>query len=71
MFTTATRKTVIRLFIVAALLAGLGYAVHLGEDGMLGSSEVVSTWIYGISGVVLYYALLIAFLLWRRRRRRG
>jgi len=69
MFTNATSKTVLRLFAASAALAGLGYAVHMGEDGMLGSSNVVSTWIYGISAIVLYYALLMTFILWRRRKR--
>lgn len=68
MFPSATPKTILRLILAAAALAGLGYAVHLGEDGMLGSSNVVSTWICGIAAIVLYYAVLVSFVVWRRRR---
>ena len=69
MFSTATPKTVLRLFAAVAALAGLGYAAHLGEDGQLMSSNVVSTWLYGMAAIALYYALLVAFFVWRRRRR--
>ena len=66
MFASATPKTAVRLYIAAVLLAGLGYAAHLGEEGQLDSAETVSLWIYGISLVVFYYATLVAFILWRR-----
>ena len=71
MFATATPKTVLRLFIAVAVLAGLGYVAHLGEDGQLMSSNIVSTWLYGMAAIVLYYALLVSFIVWRRKRRGG
>lgn len=66
MFSSATPKTAIRLYIASAVSAGLGYAARMGEDGQLMSSNSVSTFVYGISAVILYYALLVSFILWRR-----
>ncbi len=66
MFNTATPKTAVRLFIASALIAGLGYAAKLGEDGQLMSTNVVSTWVYGIAAIVLYFAILVSIILWWR-----
>ncbi len=66
MFNTATPKTAIRLFIVSALIAGLGYAAKMGEDGQLMSTNIVSTWVYAIAVIVFYYAVLVSIILWRR-----
>ena len=66
MFASATPKTILRLLVASAALAGLGYVAHLGEDGQLYSTNTVSTWLYGIAAVVLYYAILVSFILWFR-----
>jgi hypothetical protein len=66
MFERATRKSVLKLLGAAALWGVLGGAARLAEDGLLGSSDTGSTVFFALAGLTLYYALVVAFVLFRR-----
>ena len=67
------RKSAV-LLLVAAILAGLAFAVRYGEDNQVGSSNEVSWWVFVAAGVFGYWAVLgFAVSVFRSisRRRRG
>jgi len=43
---------------VAAILAGLAFAVRYGEDNQVGSSNEVSWWVFVSAGIFAYWAVL-------------
>ncbi len=54
-------------FSVFFALAGLG--VRIAEDGQVGYTNDTSMWIFAISGLCLYYALIVVIVRWRLHRR--
>lgn len=58
------------LLVVATLLTALALAVRYGEDNQVGSSNVVSWWVFVIAGVFAYWSILgFVVLLFRHIRR--
>ena len=46
----------------------LGFAVREAEANQIGSSDNASLWVFFISGLCLYAAVIIAWTVFRRRR---
>ncbi|MBR1587722.1 MAG: hypothetical protein IJ658_05295 [Kiritimatiellae bacterium] len=48
----------------------LGFAVREAEANQIGSSDNASLWVFFISGLCLYAAILAAWMAFRRQRRK-
>lgn len=53
---------------VAAFLALTGWGVRVAEDNQVGYTNDTSLWIFAIAGLFVYYALIVLYVLLRRRR---
>ena len=68
-----TTKYTWRRFWVAigfsVFFALMGWGVRIAEDGQVGYTNDTSMWVFAISGLCLYYALIVVIVRWRLRRR--
>ena len=55
---------------IALFLLATGFGVRFAEDGQVGSTHDASMWVFVASGLLAYYAALIALVLVHRARRR-
>ena len=68
MFANITWKKFVMTLAVIAAMVGFGFAVKIGEDGQVGTENVLSTSIFVMAGFGGLYALgVLAVLLGRRR----
>lgn len=49
----------------AAFCAVAGFVVRHAEDGQVGYTHDVSTWIFAAAGILAYYAAIVAFVIAR------
>ena len=71
-FTSYSWSKSLVLAAVAAVLAGLAFAVRYGEDNQVGSSNEVSWWVFVVAGIFAYWAVLgLAISLFRSLSGRG
>lgn len=52
----------------AAFFAFAGWGVRMAEDSQLGYTNDTSLWIFAISGLFAYYALIVCIVRWRMKR---
>lgn len=55
---------------VALFLLAVGFGVRCAEDNQVGYTHDASMWVFASSGLMAYYAAIVAFVLLRRRRAR-
>lgn len=52
----------------SALFAVMGVCVRIAEDNQVGYTNDTSLWIFAISGLFAYYALIICIVRWWMKR---
>jgi len=68
MFANITWKKFFKTLGVIALMVGLGFAVKYGEDGQVGTENVMSKSIFIFAGFGGLYALGVLAVLLRRKK---
>ena len=63
-----TFRKAIACSIASIVFLLLGFAVREAEANQIGSSDNASLWVFFISGLCLYAAVVIAWTAFRRRR---
>lgn len=72
MFANITWKKFFKTLGVLALMVGIGFAVKYGEDGQVGTNNVLSKTIFIMAGFGVLYALgVLAVLLSRGKKSDG
>ena len=66
MFTNITWKKLLITIAVLLSMTGVGFAVKYAEDGQVGTTNVVSTWLFIMTGLGAVYALAVLAVLLRR-----
>ena len=54
---------------VAEFLTLAGFGVRYAEDAQVGYTNDTSLWVFGFAGLSAYYALIIAIVRWRMKRK--
>lgn len=70
MFSNFTWKKFIVILLVVLGMAGIACAVKYGEDGQVGSDNVLSTWLFIMAGLVALYDVLVLAIILRKRHER-
>jgi len=71
MFSNFTWKKFVVILLVVLGMTGAAFAVKYGEDGQVGSDNVLSTWLFIMTGFVAFYDLLVLMIVLRKLRIRG
>ena len=66
-----TRKRCVASLAGAAFLLLAGFGVRCAEDNQVGYTHDTSMWVFVASGLLAYYAAIVAYVLWRRRKQKG
>ena len=65
-----TRRKVIACMVASLAFLFLGFAVREAEANQIGSSDNASLWVFFISGLCLYAAVVIGWATFRRQHKR-